>query len=437
MRWIYRKLKSEAKIRRDEIFRGGEDFILLPYENVTGHEIKSLLRDNQYKGKDVTRKLIEYFHSPVDCHVENMEVGELYKELKKIIQPMLVVSQDEMDSILYDIFKRRGFQFFNDKESGVSIVRNEIITIMVEFFHIKIFGRPCSNEILELLSKNVISFKETISFISFPDVEVRKTVLRYIRSQCDLDVIYDLKSKKSIGVNQEIVAKLIMGVFFHTGVIQISEFVAHTIVALSQNVNFQVRLKENMNDNDLIKRILDETLRLYPLFGITNRIAEHEYHTSHGVIIPEGINMIFDFLACHEKGFEHPDLYDPDRWLERDQLDDCYMPFGAGSRMCPAKKFSHNIAATLVRLMLKKYSFISSIEHDRALTGGGLVYFFSDKISTKLGLKHALILKFISFKEAMVQLRYSRKVIKNCKLMDKTDFINKLINTDAQDMHYL
>lgn len=416
---------------------GHEDFIHLPNENIKGQEIKSLLKDNQYKGKNITRKLIEYFHTPVDCHVENMANNELYKELVQIVYPMLMVNKEEMDNILNEIFNRRGYLFFNNKTSGLAIIRNEIIPIMVEFFHIKIFGKPCTKDRLALLSKNVILFKEGISFISFPDIKLRQEVLAYILSQCSLESLSELKSKALIEISDEQIAKLIMGVFFHTGVIQVSEFVAHTIVALSQNANIQEKLKNNLTDDELMQRVLNETLRLYPLFGITNRITEHDYHMSNGQVIPEGMNIIFDFLACHAEGFVNPEIFDPDRWLKHKHPDTCYMPFGVGPRMCPAKKFASDITAILVKRMLKHYSFISSIEHDRPLTGGGLVYFYRDNTSVKEKIKCNFVLPIISFKEALVQRRHSKMVIKNCELINKTDFLTKLKNTEEKDMQTL
>lgn len=416
---------------------GSDAFIHLPNKNVKGHEVKSLLKDNQYKGKNITRKLIEYFHAPVDCHVENMENNELYRELVKIVYPILNVSNEEIDKILDDVFAQRGYLFFNEKSSGISIVRNEIIPVVVDFFHIRIFGKPCPKDELSLLSENVILFKESISFISFPNMKLRQQVLDYILFQCSSDVLVELRAKVSKSISNEQIAKLIMGVFFHTGVIQISEFVAHAVVALSQHEKIQEELKNNLIDNELMLRIQNETLRLYPLFGITNRIAEQDYHTSNGHIIPEGMNMIFDFVACHAEGVANPKVFDPNRWLEHNQLSSCYMPFGAGPRMCPAKKFAYNITALLVRALLKNYWFVSSIEHDRALTGGGLVYFYSDGRGRWQKATRKIVLSVISLKEALVQRRYARKVIENCTIINKTKFLAKLIKTDEHDMHTL
>lgn len=142
MKWLYKKLKTTALAERERVFMGSDGFIYFPNENVSGDEIKSLLKNNHYKGKNVTRKFIEHFHAPVDCHVENMEDNELYRELVKIIYPVLNVNNEGIDNILEEVFAQRGYLFFNDKSSGLSIVRNEIIPVVVDFYHTMIFGKP-------------------------------------------------------------------------------------------------------------------------------------------------------------------------------------------------------------------------------------------------------------------------------------------------------
>lgn len=435
MRWIYRKVKSVALTKREAIFAGNEDAIILPDNLLTPQEIKSLLQANQYKGKNITRRLIEYFHSPIDCHPENMVTDQTYAELMKVVYPILSINKAESDKILSDIYERRERTCFSEKNSGFAIVRNEIIPLMVQFFHIRVFNKPCTKEILNLLSNNVLSFKETISFISLPDIKVRQQVLSYIRSQCDDVTISRFNVEKEAKISHEQISKLIMGVFFHTGVIQISEFVAHTIIALAQNEKVQNRLRNNLSDDGYLRRVLEESLRLYPLFGITNRIAEKDFELKNRQIIPKGMNILFNFVKCHALGFKNPTEFDPDRWLEHSPTESCYMPFGAGPRMCPAKNVAYNITTTLVKNLIKKRYFYSSIEHDRPLTGGGLVYFSTKNKDSLTPLTLKAILSFISIKEALCQLRYAIRVINNCNLMTKGDFLRKLLNNESNYKH--
>ncbi|EPY4091304.1 cytochrome P450 [Enterobacter hormaechei] len=428
MRWIYRKIKQVATSRREFIFEGNENMIFLPDKSFSCQDIKLLLKVNQYKGENITRKLIEYFHTPVDCHPENMASGDLYADLMKMVYPLLAIKKMECDQILTDIINGGDIYLFHDKQSGFAIIRNEIIPIIIQFFHIRIFGRPCDNKILQILSNNVIQFKKTISFISFPNERIRKQVLHYIYSQCSDEVVSNIVKTNPSEVNKEQLSKLIMGVFFHTGVIQVSEFVAHTIVALSQNPTIQDSLRINIENDDYVKRILQESLRLYPLFGITNRIAEKDCCLNKDKIIPRGTNIIFSFVHCHSLGFKNPSKFDPDRWLNYNDKTTCYMPFGNGSRMCPAQNVAYNLATPLVRTMIRQHHFFSSIEHDRALTGGGLVYFSKKNKS----FSTPIMLFFISVREAITQLFYNVKVILNCNYMLHGDFLNSLLNGELK-----
>ncbi|EOZ9299993.1 cytochrome P450 [Klebsiella quasipneumoniae] len=424
MKWIYKKVKEIAIARRECIFTGDENVLFLPDKDITCSEIKMLLKTHQYKGKNVTRKLIEFFHSPVDCHPENMASDNEYADLMKIIYPLLAIKKTDSEKIIHTVLGDTPSTVYHDKKSGYTIIRNETIPVLVQFFHLRLFGRYCDNKHLKLLSKNVILFKRTISFIDLPNSRLRARVLNYLRSQCDDETMFRLTGKRSSTSDKEKISKVVMGVFFHTGVIQISEFVAHTIIALSQNQAIQTELKNRLDDDVYLDCILKESLRLYPMFGITNRITEEIHTLNNGKTIAKGTNIIFSFVKCHELGFLKPEGFKPERWLSGDAEDTCYMPFGVGPRMCPAQRMAINITGTLIRILLEKHRFYSSIEHDRPLTGGGLVYYTDDiKLSD---FNPALI--YISFREAIIQLYYNVRVILNCFRIKHGNYLTMMTN---------
>lgn len=424
MKWIYKKVKEIAIARRECIFTGDENVLFLPDKDITGSEIKMLLKTHQYKGKNITRKLIEFFHSPVDCHPENMASDNEYADLMKIIYPLLAIKKTDSEKIIHAVLGDTPSTVYHDKKSGYTIIRNETIPVLVQFFHIRVFGRCCDKKHLKLLSKNVILFKKTISFIEFPNSRFRSRVLNYLRSQCDDETMFRLTGKRTNVSDKDKVSKVIMGVFFHTGVIQISEFVAHTIIALSQNQAIQTELKNRLADDIYLNCVLKESLRLYPMFGITNRITEETYTLNNGKTIAKGTNIVFSFVKCHALGFIKPENFDPERWFAEETEDTCYMPFGVGPRMCPAQRMAINITGTLIRNLLNKHRFYSSIEHDRPLTGGGLVYYTNDiKLSD---LNPALV--YISIREAVIQLYYNVRVILNCFRIEHGNYLTTIIN---------
>ena len=61
--------------------------------------------------------------------------------------------------------------------------------------------------------------------------------------------------------------------FFHTGCVQMSEAVAHLMLAIAQHGDVQRRLHEQPDDDLYLDRVVTEALRLFPLFGIAHRIT--------------------------------------------------------------------------------------------------------------------------------------------------------------------
>jgi len=417
MHWLYKNIKDKAIREREKVFIESSKCIRLPCSEISSDEVKLLLKNNSYKGKGTTRKLIEYFHMPVDWHVENMDESPLYTELLKIVYPKLMMTRADIEECITDIIRQRGSGLLSEKKYGFAIIRNEIIMLMVDFFHLKLFARLPSPEERDFLSQNVISFKESISFVKIPDEKLRAKVLKHITAQFSPDIITTLRGKVSEDVTNEQVAKILMGAFFHTGVLQIAEFVAHTIVSLAQNPVEQQKIRRRNFEKASMKNVLNESLRLYPLFGVTNRVTEEKQFMVNGLTIDKGTNLIFDFVKLHQVGFTDPERFDPDRWNNISTSDNCYIPFGVGKRMCPAKTFSLTVTAVLTEHLLRKYSFISSIHHDRPMTGGGRVFFsrLNNEVKPTSKMIHALALFYIDLTESWFQRRAALSVITNSR----------------------
>ncbi|HDT4624432.1 TPA: cytochrome P450 [Klebsiella oxytoca] len=429
MQWLYKGVKDKAIREREKVFVDSSKCIRMPCSYISNDEVKSLLKNNSNKGRSITRKLIEYFHTPIDCHVENINESPLYTELLKIIYPNLMITRIDTEECINNIITLRGSGLLSDRSSGFAVIRDEIIVMMVDFFHLKLFGKLPSLEERDFLSQNVVSFKESISFIKIPDEKLRAKVLKHITTQFSPDVITTLRGKVSVDITNEQIAKIMMGVFFHTGVLQIAEFVAHTIVGLAQNPVEQQKMRLRNFDKTSMQNLLNESLRLYPLFGVTNRVTEEKQTMASGAVIDEGANLIFDFVKLHQVGFTDPERFDPDRWNNLSTSENCYIPFGVGKRMCPAKTFALNVTTVLTERLLRQYSFVSSIHHDRPMTGGGRVYFsrLSPEAKPKSKMTLALALIYIDLTESWFQRRAALSVIINSRKFREN--IDKLDHT--------
>ncbi|WP_406191049.1 cytochrome P450 [Streptomyces sp. NBC_01017] len=100
------------------------------------------------------------------------------------------------------------------------------------------------------------------------------------------------------------------------------------------------------------RQVVKETLRLYPPAWFSTRTTTTDA-TLAGTAIPRGSTVVFSpYVVQHHPGvYEHPDVFDPDRWNpenERSLPRGAFAPFGAGPNKCIGYEF----AAMLIELTL-------------------------------------------------------------------------------------
>jgi pentalenene oxygenase len=88
----------------------------------------------------------------------------------------------------------------------------------------------------------------------------------------------------------------------------------------------------------LTRRVLTETLRLWPPTWMLSRVALADTVVA-GFTIPAGADVIIPAYALHRdpQVFDHPEAFDPDRWLpERltPAMRQAFTAFGGGRRKC-------------------------------------------------------------------------------------------------------
>ncbi|HEY2578766.1 MAG TPA: cytochrome P450 [Streptosporangiaceae bacterium] len=94
----------------------------------------------------------------------------------------------------------------------------------------------------------------------------------------------------------------------------------------------------HLGDLDLTRRVVTETIRLYPAAWFITRHTTTDT-TLGGHPIPAGTTVAFSPYLIHHRAdiYHDPDAFDPDRWNAVDPSDrksKTYIPFSAGSRMC-------------------------------------------------------------------------------------------------------
>jgi cytochrome P450 len=108
------------------------------------------------------------------------------------------------------------------------------------------------------------------------------------------------------------------------------------------------------------RRILDETLRLYPSFPMGFRTAMTDDMIG-GYPIPAGSIVIWAMYAAHRDPdvWPEPERFDPDRFLpERftEAQRHAYLPFGAGQRMCIGKDLALTEAMLVLAMVSRRFA---------------------------------------------------------------------------------
>jgi len=136
----------------------------------------------------------------------------------------------------------------------------------------------------------------------------------------------------------------------------LSGFVQWLLRMLTDNPLWLERLRDECTQTDerqgdepsLAARIVAETLRMEQsehLYRVAERTIEHE-----GMVIPRGWLVR---LCVHESHrdpevFEHPDVFNPDRFLGRVYTRNEYSPFGAGRHACLGEPLARTVGRIFV-----------------------------------------------------------------------------------------
>ena len=109
----------------------------------------------------------------------------------------------------------------------------------------------------------------------------------------------------------------------------------------------------------LVRRIVDETLRMYPPAAFLSRTAQ-KADTLCGREIRPGDTIVLPIYALHRHHnlWADPDAFDPSRFADPKAVDRfAYLPFGDGPRICIGASFALQEAVIILATLLARYKF--------------------------------------------------------------------------------
>lgn len=112
-------------------------------------------------------------------------------------------------------------------------------------------------------------------------------------------------------------------------------------------------------DLPLVRRIVDETLRMYPPAAFLSRTARAA-DTLMGTRIEPGDTVMLPIYALHRHHalWPEPDRFDPSRFADPKAVDRfTYLPFGDGPRICIGANFALQEAVIILATLLARFRF--------------------------------------------------------------------------------
>lgn len=110
------------------------------------------------------------------------------------------------------------------------------------------------------------------------------------------------------------------------------------------------------------RRVIDETLRLYPAAHTLGRQALREVQIGPWQVRKGALLVVSPWLMHRrEQAFADPERFDPDRWLRERHppLPRCaFLPFGAGPRACLGGAFATLQMQTVLTTLLRDWRFV-------------------------------------------------------------------------------
>lgn len=107
-----------------------------------------------------------------------------------------------------------------------------------------------------------------------------------------------------------------------------------------QKINNEITLDSLLNDMPYLKKVFDETLRMYPIVELLQRSAVEEYKVpGTDITMPKNQLALISTLGIHhdEKYYPNPSKFDPERFspeMVAARHPCAYLPFGLGPRHC-------------------------------------------------------------------------------------------------------
>ncbi|MDG4808045.1 cytochrome P450 [Micromonospora sp. WMMD1120] len=350
--WIFERVNGTEGIPVPGPLVGPEDF-----ERVYGDPAA----DGRSRGAGLS-DLFWYWLAPgPQMHQEHLEPGERYRVVARTTRQVLAVPHARSDE-LATAATRRALDTLPAGRTTHVRLRDLMMPVWAEVSYELVFGARCPRDVRDLIVANADDVVTALKGMSLRHMSRRDRLTRYLLHRIEAGTCPVVLPPPFTALET---AWYLQGAFFNTAVVQMSEAMAH-ILLCAQSV-------EDTSDGSL-DRLIDETLRVYPLFGIAHRITSAPITVGEHVL-PSGSVLLFNYPAYQRTGPAADAEFDPDRWLTLRRQDAHFIPYGVtANRACPARGSAPVQLRAATREVLQRFSVSSSVAHTRSLPSRGPAY---------------------------------------------------------------
>ncbi|WP_460342806.1 cytochrome P450 [Actinoallomurus acanthiterrae] len=343
----------------------GDEAITVPGPLVDVSRFRQVYADPAANGRSKGAALSDlfwYWLAPgPHIHQEHLEPGPRYEEVARTTRAFLSMPTARAEELTAQCVERglRGID-------GMTTVRlrDLMMPIWAEFYYEVVFGERCPPEARDLIVANADDVVTALKCCGLRHMDRRHRLTDYLERR-----LADVRHPLPEGLSARERALYLQGTFFNTAIVQTSEAMTHLLMALAQHPDVQERLRDA--DDRYVHRVIDETLRLYPLFGIAHRVTSAETRVGE-TTIPPGSVLCFDYPAFHRAGFEDAGEFRPERWETLSARDVNHIPFGiAANRPCPAWHLTPITMRVAAREIARRFTLHTSAAHTRSVPNRG------------------------------------------------------------------
>ncbi|MGP4052204.1 cytochrome P450 [Streptomyces sp. 2A115] len=353
---------------------GGEEGIRAPGQEVPAEEFKKVYGHPAANGRSrgaALSDLFWYWLSPgPEVHQEHLEPGPRYDDVARTTRHILAGLSREQWTELVGRCTRRVLDELEGQARVRRVrLRDLMMPIWAEVYYEVVFRQPCPRHVRDLITGNADDVVSALKCTRLRHMDRRARLTDYLRDRLANDPP-PVPLPSSLSEREQ--AYYLQGTFFNTAVVQMSEAMAHLLLALATHRPVQDRLVAGEEDPDFLDRVINETLQHFPLFGVAHRITSGEIPRDGRAPIPAGSVLLFNYPEYQGSGPGGAERFDPDRWLSPDTKPSAFIPFGVtANRPCPARGFAVLTMRIAAEETLRRFHLDSSAEHTRSLPSRG------------------------------------------------------------------